>query len=378
MHLWIELSQTVIRSPVFFFPQTVSWCKSWRRYQKFLLLWEFTFDNTPLVTDSFLPRGLSCSFSSSVKTELLTPIRDCSVNIELNYWSMIRNKTSVFEASELKCMVSPAILLFQYSTTKSTDTLEHWMTVCLGIFAYSLTSSGFEKQIPSFPRLDQSMSLNIDMKTIQPVNSSGLMFRSCKLFWISWRICNDVNPGKYSTRIQLVLHWFLSILCKKRTSWILPLDLPNFQLHLCYHSFSPDTVRNRSRQVLLPLPTGSLDHETKLISSSMERCYHRIPLLTHRQFINSCLSRSICYFATRSPQIFNFLAIFCQIFSEEAIFLICTSPSCLFLSLWAWSAHWFACCSGYRWNSNSWLISQRAISEFLFSQYLTSTSASAS
>ena len=139
----------------------------------------------------------------SVKTELLTPIRDCSVNIELNYWSMIRNKSSVFEASELKCLVSPGILLFQNSTTQSTDTLEHCMTVCLGIFAYSLTSSGFEKQIPSFPCLVQSMSLNIDMKTIRPVNSSGFMFRSCKLFWISWRICNDVNPGKYSTRIQL-------------------------------------------------------------------------------------------------------------------------------------------------------------------------------
>ena len=78
--------------------------------------------------------------------------------------------------------------------------------------------------------------------------------------------------GKYSTRIQLVLHRFLSILCKKRTSWILPLDLPIFQLHLSYHSFSPDTVRNRSRQVLLPLSTGSLDHETILISSRMERC----------------------------------------------------------------------------------------------------------
>ena len=39
-------------------------------------------------------------------------------------------------------------------------------------------------------------SLNIDMKIIWSPNFSGSMFRSCKSFWILWRICNDVSPGK--------------------------------------------------------------------------------------------------------------------------------------------------------------------------------------
>ena len=82
----------------------------------------------------------------------------------------------------------------------------------------------------------------------------------------------SLNPGKYSTRFQLLLHRFPAILCEKGTSWILPLDLAIFQLLLCYRSFSPDTIRNRNRQVLLHLSTGSLDHETLLISSKMERC----------------------------------------------------------------------------------------------------------
>ena len=45
----------------------------------------------------------------------------------------------------------------------------------------------------------------------------------------------------------------------------------------------------------------------------------RIPLLMRRQSINSCLSCSICFFATNSSQLFNFLAICCLIFSEGSI-----------------------------------------------------------
>ena len=64
-------------------------------------------------------------------------------------------------------------------------------------------------------------------------------------------------------------------------------------------------------------------------------------------------------------------------FARKSQFLISHPPHKLIFSLWAWSYQWFACCSCNRWDSNSWLISWRAISEFLFSQCLTSTSASA-
>ena len=40
------------------------------------------------------------------------------------------------------------------------------------------------------------------------------------------------------------------------------------------------------------------------------------PLLLHRQFINSCLSRSVYFFATCPVQFCNFLAIFCLMFSK--------------------------------------------------------------
>ena len=49
----------------------------------------------------------------------------------------------------------------------------------------------------------------------------------------------------------------------------------------------------------------------------------------------------------------------------------------LLLSLCAWSAHWFAWCSSNLCDSSCWLVSYRAISEFLLSQLFLSTSASA-
>ena len=72
-----------------------------------------------------------------------------------------------------------------------------------------------------------------------------------------------------------------------------------------------------------------------------------IPLLTHRQFINSRLSCSISFFATNTSQLFNFLAIpgisywkslFSQFqFSTQAIFmsqgLICPSTGLKLLKL---------------------------------------------
>ena len=45
----------------------------------------------------------------------------------------------------------------------------------------------------------------------------------------------------------------------------------------------------------------------------------RVPLMMHRQFINSCLFCSICYFETNPSQFFKFLAIPCMIFLEDPI-----------------------------------------------------------
>ena len=53
---------------------------------------------------------------------------------------MIRNKSSVSEASALKCMVSLLFFFYQDFTTQSTDTLENWMT---GIFQSFQHLSGF-------------------------------------------------------------------------------------------------------------------------------------------------------------------------------------------------------------------------------------------
>ena len=57
--------------------------------------------------------------------------------------------------------------------------------------------------------------------------------------------------------------------------------------------------------------------------------------LTHcrRIFVNSCLSRSICFFATNASQFFNFLAIFCLFFSEESTSQFQFSRQAYFLSL---------------------------------------------
>ena len=48
------------------------------------------------------------------------------------------------------------------------------------------------------------MSLNIDMKMIRPLNSSGLSLIFDMKSWTLLQSCNVVNPGKYSTRIPLV------------------------------------------------------------------------------------------------------------------------------------------------------------------------------
>ena len=64
-------------------------------------------------------------------------------------------------------------------------------------FAYSATISEFAIHISSCPHSSHTMSLYIDMKIILPVNCSGSHCITVIIFWISARICNAVNPGKF-------------------------------------------------------------------------------------------------------------------------------------------------------------------------------------
>ena len=75
----------------------------------------------------------------------------------------------------------------------------------------------------------------------------------------------------------------------------------------------------------------------------------------HNSSILACLARS-----ASSQQVLLNSSIYWQSFawcSRKSLLLISNSPYKLILSRWAWSAHWFACCSCNRWDSNSWLIS---------------------
>ena len=96
-----------------------------------------------------------------------------------------------------------------------------------------------------------------------------------------------------------------------------------------------------------------------------------------RQFINSCLSCWICFFCSKFFAILQFLGNILRDFLGKSPFFTSNYPHKFIFSLWAWSAHWFACCSSNRWDSSSWWVSKRAISEYLFSQFLI-ISASAS
>ena len=57
------------------------------------------------------------------------------------------------------------------------------------------------------------MSLNIDMKMIRPVKSSGSELIFDRNSWTSRTSCNVVNPGKYSTQIPLAHHQLCPKLC---------------------------------------------------------------------------------------------------------------------------------------------------------------------
>ena len=90
-------------------------------------------------------------------------------------------------------------------------------------------------------------------------------------------------------------------------------------------------------------------------------------LLMHRQDINSCLSCSICFFATSFFSILQFLGKLLLGFLGRVYSSFPILHTSLFLSLWAWSAHWFACCSCTSLGFELLIdLKQRAISEFLF------------
>ena len=110
------------------------------------------------------------------------------------------------------------------------------------------------------------------------------------------------------------------------------------------------------------------------MNPELESTSRGIPLLIHRQFIDSCLSCSVCFFATNSSQLFNFLAICCLTFSEESIPHFQFSIQAYLISLSLISPLIRLLLSlGFK----LLIISKRAISEFLFSQCFTSTCASA-
>ena len=147
----------------------------------------------------------------------------------------MRNKSSVFAESALKCMVSlppfpfriprlgalmllntgwpvslkrPTISVAMESTFRQVCSSEFRITsfhhLGLGMSsvlarispAKFLTCSDFGLHFSEFPLFDQSMSLNIDMKTNRSSNFSGSMFWSCKFFGVFWTISNEVRPGK--------------------------------------------------------------------------------------------------------------------------------------------------------------------------------------
>ena len=79
--------------------------------------------------------------------------------------------------------------------------------------AQSATIREFTTQVSLFPFSHHTMSLYIDMKIIRPWNCSGSHFISVIMFWISVRICNAVNPGKFSTRTPSAHRPLDPILC---------------------------------------------------------------------------------------------------------------------------------------------------------------------
>ena len=117
---------------------------------------------------------------------------------------------------------------------------------CGNCCAYNFTLSEFEIQVSSTFPFSHSMSLNIDMNMILSENRSGSTFWHCKSFWISCKICNVVNPGKYSTRLQLLHHRFhknsyAAQYILNSFTWLYHFSLASFLEELIFLRHSPES-----------------------------------------------------------------------------------------------------------------------------------------
>ena len=251
---------------------------------------DFTLVNTPLVTDSFcfLVRTVHTNSQLLRKTELIHRVNDSEQEFCVRSIRIEVCGVSCHSSSGIPRLKAPILLNTGWPASLNRSTI--WVAVeshsplegfedppyhffsspgprnvqcpCENLFAYSLTSSEFEIQIPSFPFIVQTMSLNTDMKMIRSVIFSGSVFRFRKSFWISWRICNDENPWKIFHSDSIASPPIPSNSLWKETLKILPLHLPILWLQLCFDSSFPSIERH----VLVLWPTGWLDCEGDALS----------------------------------------------------------------------------------------------------------------
>ena len=132
---------TVLRSQSVF-SQTVSGCLCQRRYQKLYFFWWYTcqVNGSLELLYHFVGYGIPFSCLSVRRFPIPLPKQD----------------------------LETSSVLARISSRK-----------------YSLTFPAFEIQFSSFFLFDHSMSMNLDMKMVQSLNSSGLMFFLAKSFRIS-------------------------------------------------------------------------------------------------------------------------------------------------------------------------------------------------
>ena len=238
----------------------------------------------------------------------------------LNWFTewLIRNKSSVFDESPLKCMVSLTFLPVQDSTTPSTNAFERVMTgffeslyhfICCGVpvsigkvrgFSIPLLVRSRTQKRPASLQESHRVILhffciryaNLIISFLCPIDVVEHwheddpvceFFRFDALFksrWISWRIRNDEIPGK-------MFH----------SNSIASPSIPNsssFEGYILNSSTWPSHLFIASllsficpthRHALLPLHIWSLDHEIILISP---RTVMNIPDISHSEFLQEC------------------------------------------------------------------------------------------
>ena len=109
------------------------------------------------------------------------------------------------------------------------------------------------------------------MNMIRSSNLFGGMFLSCMSFWIYCRKVNAVNPVNFSSRIQLLLHWFQQYLDMIGIPWDIELDLSILLSLLDLVPVDQHIERSQRGHKLLPSAIWSLDRWPILISSMMVR-----------------------------------------------------------------------------------------------------------